>query len=181
MYIVIKYKLLLYIKGCVTLNIKFKLTLDDYINLNKYINRHCKNSIISMSIDIFLIVTIILLLLKFFYTYNLFLAIIFIFLCLVILCFVYFNKKFKFNLTVKEEFYNNDYNKNNIIVFISNNSLKFKYDCIDSFEMHLDFTEISKITTDKNYLYVFNNNYIFLFIPLKYISEQQLNILFNIV
>ena len=47
--------------------------------------------------------------------------------------------------------------------------------------MHLDFSEISKITTDKNYLYVFNNNYIFLFIPLKYISEQQLNILFNIV
>ena len=116
-----------------------------------------------MSIDIFLIVTIILLLLKF------------------ILCFVYFNKKFKFNLTVKEEFYNNDYNKNNIIVFISNNSLKFKYDCIDSFEMHLDFSEISKITTDKNYLYVFNNNYIFLFIPLKYISQQQLNMLFNIV
>ena len=144
------------------MELRYTLSLDDYVNLNKYSPQKKKNDLkILLTLFIFFFFITILGYLVNFSLGNK---------CALIL-----------KTAIKKKILTFPYMLDDIILKFNNDSIIFKYDCDYVAPIKFNLNIISEIHECEDYLYVFSNkNNILFFIPLKFLSEDDKNKFLNL-
>lgn len=159
------------------MELRYTLSLDDYVNLNKYSPQKKKNDLkILLTLFIFFFfITILGYLVNFSLGNEC--AILSIIFYITIIIF----KNLILKTAIKKKILTFPYMLDDIILKFNNDSIIFKYDCDYVSPIKFNLNIISEIHECEDYLYVFSNkNNILFFIPLKSLSEDDKNKFLNL-